>query len=111
MYVGLCPAASFARREARERLKFKKSSLLVKLVILIVLVYATVTLVSLQNQVTQKKEESAALSEQVAQLQQANNVLQESIDNLQTSAGIEAIARNKLGLVKDGEIVFYDNGE
>ena len=103
MYVGLCPAASFARREARERLKFKKSSLLVKLVILIVLVYATVTLVSLQNQVTQKKEESAALSEQVAQLQQDNN--------LQTSAGIEAIARNKLGLVKDGEIVFYDNGE
>ena len=58
-----------------------------------------------------KKEESAALSEQVAQLQQDNNVLQESIDNLQTSAGIEAIARNKLGLVKDGEIVFYDNGE
>ena len=111
MYVGRCPAASFARREARERLKFKKSSLLVKLVILIVLVYATVTLVSLQNQVTQKKEESAALSEQVAQLQQDNNVLQESIDNLQTSAGIEAIARNKLGLVKDGEIVFYDNGE
>ncbi len=111
MYVGLCPAASFARREARARLKFKKSSLLVKLVILIVLVYATVTLVSLQNQVTQKKEESAALSEQVAQLQQDNNVLQESIDNLQTSAGIEAIARNNLGLVKDGEIVFYDNGE
>ena len=108
MYVGLCPAASFARREARERLKFKKSSLLVKLVILIVLVYATV---SLQNQVMQKKEESAALSEQVAQLQQDNNVLQDSIDNLQTSAGIEAIARNKLGLVKDGEIVFYDNGE
>ena len=58
-----------------------------------------------------KKEESAALSEQVAQLQQDNNVLQDSIDNLQTSAGIEAIARNKLGLVKDGEIVFYDNGE
>ena len=66
---------------------------------MIVLVYATVTLVSLQNQVMQKKEESAALSEQVAQLQQDNNVLQDSIDNLQTSAGIEAIARNKLGLV------------
>lgn len=92
-------------------MKFKKSSLLVKLVILIVLVYATVTLVSLQNQVTQKKKNPPPCPSRSPSWQQDNNVLQESIDNLQTSAGIEAIARNKLGLVKDGEIVFYDNGE
>ena len=92
-------------------MKFKKSSLLVKLVILIVLVYATVTLVSLQTQVSQKKAEAADLAAQAVQLQQENDALQESIDNLETAEGIEDVARSKLGLVKDGEIIFYDNGD
>lgn len=92
-------------------MKFKKTSLLVKLVILIVIVYSTFTLVSLQNQLQDKKTEAAQLTEEAQQLQQENLDLQESIDNLSTEEGIEEVARNKLGLVEDGEIVFYDNGE
>lgn len=92
-------------------MKFKKTSLLVKLVILIVIVYSTFTLVSLQNQLQDKKAEAAQLTEEAQQLQQENLDLQESIDNLSTEEGIEEVARNKLGLVEDGEIVFYDNGE
>lgn len=90
-------------------MKFKKSSLLVKLVILILLVYSTVTLVSLQNQLQDKKAEAAQLTAEAQQLQQDNLDLQERIDNLSTDEGIEEVARNKLGLVRDGEIVFYDN--
>ena len=92
-------------------MKFKKTSLLVKLVILIVIVYSTFTLVSLQNQLQDKKAEAAQLTEEAQQLQQENLDLQESIDNLATEEGREEVARNKLGLVEDGEIVFYDNGE
>lgn len=92
-------------------MKFKKSSLLVKLVILILLVYSTVTLVSLQNQLQDKKAEAAQLTAEAQQLQQDNLDLQERIDNLSTEEGIEEVARNKLGLVRDGEIVFYDNGD
>lgn len=92
-------------------MKFKKTSLLVKLVILIVIVYSTFTLVSLQNQLQDKKAEATQLAEEAQQLQQENLDLQESIDNLSTEEGIEEVARNKLGLVEDGEIVFYDNGE
>ena len=92
-------------------MKFKKSSLLVKLVILIILVYSTVTLVSLQNQLQDKKAEAAQLTAEAQQLQQDNLDLQERIDNLSTDEGIEEVARNKLGLVRDGEIVFYDNGD
>lgn len=92
-------------------MKFKKSSLLVKLVILILLVYSTVTLVSLQNQLQDKKAEAAQLTAEAQQLQQDNLDLQERIDNLSTDEGIEEVARNKLGLVRDGEIVFYDNGD
>ena len=92
-------------------MKFKKSSLLVKLVILILLVYSTVTLVSLQNQLQDKKAEAAQLTAEAQQLEQDNLDLQERIDNLSTEEGIEEVARNKLGLVRDGEIVFYDNGD
>ena len=92
-------------------MKFKKSSLLVKLVILILLVYSTITLVSLQNQLQDKKAEAAQLTAEAQQLQQDNLDLQERIDNLSTDEGIEEVARNKLGLVRDGEIVFYDNGD
>ena len=92
-------------------MKFKKSSLLVKLVILILLVYSTVTLVSLQNQLQDKKAEAAQLTAEAQQLQQDNLDLQERIANLSTEEGMEEVARNKLGLVRDGEIVFYDNGD
>lgn len=92
-------------------MKFKKSSLLVKLVVLIIIVYSTVTLVSLNNQLQDKRAEAAVLTEEAQQLQQENIDLQERIDNLSTDEGIEEVARNKLGLVKDGEIVFYDNGD
>ena len=51
------------------------------------------------------------LTAEAQQLQQDNLDLQERIDNLSTDEGIEEVARNKLGLVRDGEIVFYDNGD
>ena len=42
-------------------MKFVKSSLLVKLVILILVVYATVTLVRLRSQINEKEAEAAGL--------------------------------------------------
>ena len=92
-------------------MKLVKSSLLVKLVILILVVYATVTLVSLRKQITEKNEQEAILNSSIAATQQENNRIQDSIDALGTDAGVEAVARDKLGMVDEGEIVFYDVGE
>lgn len=92
-------------------MKLVKSSLLVKLVILILVVYATVTLVSLRKQITEKNEQEAILNSSIAATQQENNRLQDSIDALGTDAGVEAVARDKLGMVDEGDIVFYDVGE
>ena len=91
-------------------MKFVRSSLLVKLVILILVVYATVTLVSLRSQVTQKNSEAAALTGSITAVEQENGRLQEAIDNLDTDAGIEDAAREKLGMVSEGEIIFKDVG-
>ena len=74
------------------RIKFKKSSLITKLVIAILLVYAMITLVHLQRQLSQKQAERAALETQL------------------TDEGVEAVAREQLGLVSEGEITFYDAG-
>ena len=92
-------------------MKLVKSSLLVKLVILILVVYATVTLVSLRKQITEKNEQEAILNSSIAATQQENNRIQDSIDALGTDAGVEAVAREKLGMVDEGDIVFYDVGE
>lgn len=89
-------------------MKFVKSSLLVKLVILILVVYATVTLVSLRKQITEKNEQEATLTSSIIATKQENNRLQDSIDALGTDEGVEAVARDKLGMVDEGDIIFYD---
>ena len=92
-------------------MKLVKSSLLVKLVILILVVYATVTLGALRKQITEKNEQEAILNSSIAATQQENNRIPDSIDALGTDAGVEAVARDKLGMVDEGDIVFYDVGE
>ena len=89
-------------------MKFVKSSLLVKLVILIVVVYATVTLMSLRRQITEKQAEAAQLTSSITSAEQENSRLTDAIENIDTDAGVEAVAREKLGMVAEGEIVFQD---
>lgn len=91
-------------------MRFKRSSLLTKLLILILVVYSTVTLVSLQSQVTQKNLEAEQLEASIEAAKQENLRLQQAIDELETDEGVAAVARQKLGWVSEGEIVFYDMG-
>lgn len=91
-------------------MKFVRSSLLVKLVILILVVYATVTLVSLRRQITEKNDEAVALTGSITAAEQENDRLREAIDNLETDAGIEDAAREKLGMVTEGEVIFKNVG-
>ena len=89
-------------------MKFVRSSLLVKLILLIVVVYATVTLVSLRRQITEKQAEAAQLTSSITSAEQENSRLTDAIENIDTDAGVEAVAREKLGMVGEGEIVFQD---
>ena len=91
-------------------MRFKRSSLVTKVLILVLVVYATVTLVSLQSQVTEKETQAAALQDDITAAQQENLRLEQAINALGTDAGVEAVARQKLGLVAKGEIIFYDVG-
>lgn len=91
-------------------MKFVKSSLLVKAILLVIVVYATVTLVSLRRQITAKEAQAAQLTSSITTAEQENNRLSDAIETADTDEGIEAIAREKLGMVGEGEIVFEDVG-
>lgn len=91
-------------------MKLKKSSLLIKLVILVVVAYATVTLVSLQSQIADKRAAADTLELSIATAQQENQRLQEAIDNIDTTEGVMEIAQNKLGLVMPNVTIIRDVG-
>ena len=88
-----------------------KSSLITKFVILAVMLYAIVTIVTLQPKISALKEDRAALDADVAALQQANLELQEDIDALGTDEAVIEIARERLNLVSDGEVIYIDSSK
>ena len=92
-------------------MKFKRSSLWTKLIVMVVVVYAAVTLVLLQSQVNGKREEAAALSRDIVSAQQEQQRLTDANENIDTDEGVEEIARNKLGMTFPGEITFQDAGK
>ena len=91
-------------------MRFTKSSLVTKILIVVLVIYAAVTLVQLNTQLQEKNAEADVLAGQVTTLEQENQRLEQAIEALDTDEGVEAVAREKLGLVKKNETVFYDVG-
>lgn len=91
-------------------MKSGKISILIKVAILILVVYGTITLVTMRSEISKKQEEAAALTAAVTATENENARIEEDIEALGTDEGVEAIAREELGLVGAGEIVFQDVG-
>ena len=89
-------------------MKFRRASLVTKIVILAIIVYAGISLVSLKVQISDAREKRDELQGQVDGVLQTNTELQYAIDHSTDSETIQDIARDKLGLVKPGEKIFYD---
>lgn len=86
----------------------RRSSLITKLIILAVMVFAIAAIVTLQPKINALKNESAALSEEVAGLKQSNQLAQARLDALGTDEAVIAIAREKLNFAFEDEIIFVD---
>lgn len=117
-------------------MRFRKASLLTKIVILALLVCATVTLVHLQKQINEVNAENALLSKQENDTKQENEKLKAAVEGIQTyveevdskleaagedankaeivasvdSDAMEELAREQ-GNVDSNEIVFVDNNK
>lgn len=92
-------------------MKMKKTPLIAKLLIVVVLAALTVKYVDLRTDAAAKEAEVATLSQELTTAQQENQRLQDTIDNMDTDEGVEEIARTKLGLAFPGEITYRDSGK
>lgn len=91
-------------------MKLVKSPILLKIIVLIIVVYATVSLVNLRAQTAAKNAEAEQTAAQIKQTKQENARLEDATKALDTDEGKEAVAREKLGMVSDNEIIFQDVG-
>mgnify|MGYP003592934104 CR=1 FL=1 len=92
-------------------MKLKKSSAITKIVILALIIYAVASFISVRSKTAEALQEKTALQQKVTQMSEANAELQYGIDHSTDDQTIEDIAREKLGLVKPGEVIFYDTGD
>lgn len=91
-------------------MRLRKSSLITKLLILGLMVYAFATIMTLQPQISELAAQLDSKTDEVADAEQALLELQEKIDTMGTDEAVIEIARERLNLVEDGEMVFIDSG-
>ena len=88
--------------------KKKKVGGLTKIAVAVFAVYATFTMVSLQLQISQKKEEKTQLEQQVEEQQLRNAETEALLESQDSDQYVARIAREQLGYVSPGERVFVD---
>ena len=92
-------------------MKRRRASIFTKLVIIAIVLYTGTTLVSLNAQINDAKLEKERLQQEYVDRTLAIADMQYAIDHSDEDKTIEDIAREKLGLVKPGERIFYDTGD
>lgn len=103
------PRGRNARRRKiayRKRHQNRFSMFLVSLVVVMILVLVQVGSISLQHKIDAKAAEAALLDAQIEAEEQRSLEIAEFGKEVQTKGYIEKIAREKLGLVYEGEILF-----
>ena len=86
-------------------MQIKKAGFLTKIVVLTLLVASAVSLLRLQGQISEAREEQAEMERKVAQQSQVNADLRDAIDHSSDPDRQEAIARSELNLAAPGEKV------
>ena len=91
---------------SRFRLVYRRSSTLLKCVVLATLVLCTAVLVSLSVSLHKTRQQTQNLRDQAIGLQEENQQLQQDIDQADTVDGVKKIAQEELELV-DPEAEFF----
>lgn len=91
-------------------MQIKKAGFLTKIVVLTLLIASAVSLLRLQGQIGQARQEQEEMTRKVAQQSQVNADLRDAIDHSSDPDRQAAIARGELGLTAPGEkvIIFTD---
>lgn len=92
-------------------MRVTRASLLTKIVILALLIIVAISLLELSGRMDQAQAQKEDLARQVAAQTQVNADLEDAIEHSDDPERIADVARDKLGLVAPGEIIFYSMGE
>lgn len=93
------------------RFRFKQAGTLTKIAVVTAIALSATALVTLRLTQWDLQDRSNSLLQQAAALEQRNSSLLDAIDALGTVNGIREIARNELGLVDPGSIVFHNHNQ
>ena len=96
---------------ARIRLVYRRSSTLLKCVVLTAIVVSTICLLALRGALVQVQEKTDALRSEAAELEQRNKRLEQYVSGIGTVEGIKNIAYDQLGLVDPDTVIFLPDGE
>lgn len=91
-------------------MKLKRAGIFTKIAVLVLIVYACVSIASLNSQISAAEEQKRELQQQVDDAARTNAELQYQIEHSTDDETIEEVARDKLGLVMPGEKIFVDIG-
>ena len=91
---------------SRIRLVYRRSSPLMKCVVLATIVLSTAALLTLRMAIGDTRAQTDDLRQQAAVLEQQNQTLQQDIAELDTVQGIKHIATEVLGLVEPDTVFF-----
>ena len=89
-------------------MRFSKSGILSKIIILVLIVFSFSRLISTQRNIANVRENLEELQRQVVEEELINAELEYAIENYNDPDVIANIARTQLGLVLPGEIVFHN---
>lgn len=89
-------------------MKHKRSSLFFKVAVFASALYCIYTLLNLQFQINEKREQLSILRAEIEQQQQKNAQLNEILQNDIDPRYMEKIARDKLGLAMPNEKIFIN---
>lgn len=89
-------------------MKLKRSSFLSKVVVLILLVFVAITLLNVQGEVKDARQQLETYQAAVDAQQQVNAALEENIANSSDPDTVLDVAKDKMGLLESGEVIFYD---
>ena len=89
-------------------MRLGRTNLLSKIVILVLVLHGGISLISLRQQVSEARGRRDDLQTEIGSVIEENSNLQFAIDNSTDSEIIEDIARNRIGLVRPDEKIFFD---
>ncbi len=90
----------------RVRLVYRRSSTLLKCVVLATIVFSTLALLTLRFAILDAQKQSQALRTEAAKLEQENQELSRSIAQLGTVQSVTELAGKLLGLVDPDTVIF-----